>query len=59
MLETPSLYKDTPNTLHLSLAALCRTSCEAVFEGMGSVMNRHSKERKNRNKQEIWIKMCL
>lgn len=47
MLESPSLYKDILNTLHLSLTALNRTSCEAVVEGMGSVMNRHIKQRKS------------
>lgn len=45
--DTPALYKDIGNTLHLALTALCRTSCEAVVEGMGSVMNRHIKERKS------------
>lgn len=47
MLETPTLHEGIPNTLHLSLTALCRTSCEAVVEGMGSVMNRRIKERKS------------
>ena len=50
MLETPSLYKDIPNTLHLSLTALNRTSCEAVVEGIGSVMNLHVKKRKKGSK---------
>ena len=47
ILETPALNKDIPNALHLSLTAMCRTSCEAVVEGMGSVMKRHLKNRKS------------
>lgn len=38
LLTTPNLYKDIGNVLHLGLTALCRTHCEAVVEGMGSVM---------------------
>ncbi len=53
MLETPSLYKDTPNTLHLSPTAMCRTSCEAVVEGMENVMNRHSKESKSLDSKTV------
>lgn len=45
ILETPNLYKDIGNVLHLSLTALCRTHCEAVVEGMGSVMTSDMKSR--------------
>lgn len=47
ILTTPNLYKDIGNVLHLSLTALCRTHCEAVVEGMGSVMTADMKTRGN------------
>lgn len=45
LLETPQLYKDIGNVLHLSLTAMCRTHCEAVVEGMGSVITHEMRER--------------
>ena len=49
MLESPPLYKDIGNVLHLALTALCRTHCEAVVEGMGSFLCSHSQHRKSLN----------
>jgi hypothetical protein len=45
MLETPELYQDIGNVLHLTLSGLVRTHCEAVVEGMGSVLGLHSQNR--------------
>lgn len=45
LLTTPNLYNNIGNVLHLSLTALCRTHCEAVVEGMGSVMTADMKTR--------------
>lgn len=44
-LNTPDLYKDIPDFLHLALTAVSRTHCEAVVEGMGSVLGFHSQNR--------------
>lgn len=44
-LETPQLYKDIKNVLHVGLTAVCRSHCEAVVEGMGSVVTAEMKER--------------
>ena len=46
MLEIPALYKVIGNVFHLSVSELCRTSCVAVLEGMGSVLNLHLQNRK-------------
>ena len=43
--KTPRLYKDIPEALHLALTGLSRTHCEAVVEGMGSILGLHSQNR--------------
>lgn len=53
LLETPNLYKDIGNILHISLTGLCRTHCETVVEGMGSVLTMHSERRTRLNHQTI------
>lgn len=45
ILETPDLYKHIGNVLHLALTGLCRTHCEAVVEGMGSVLGLNNEKR--------------
>jgi len=45
LLVTPKLYENIPDILHLALTALSRTHCEAVVEGMGSVLGLHMQNR--------------
>lgn len=40
-----SLYENIQSILHLSLTALCRNHCEAVVEGMGSVLTAKNEKR--------------
>lgn len=47
MLETPELYKDIARILHLALCSLSRTHCEAIVEGMGSVLGQNMRNRKS------------
>ena len=45
MLNQEKHYKDIPHVLHLDLIGMCRTSCEAVVEGMASVTKVHNELR--------------
>ena len=47
MLRNRDLYEDIPTVLHLAMTGLCRTSCEAVAEGIGSVSKLNSENRGN------------
>jgi len=47
MLSREKHYKEIPNVLHLGLTEMCRTGCEAVVEGMGSVTKLHNELRPN------------
>lgn len=45
ILNSHDLYKDIPNISHLALTGISRTHCEAVVEGMGSVLTLNKQKR--------------
>lgn len=53
ILETPELYKNIGNVTHLALTGICRTHCEAVVEGMGSVLTSHAEKRKKLKPESV------
>lgn len=53
MYNTQSLYKDIEPIMHLSLTANCRTQCEAVVEGMGSVLTANNEQRGNLSNEAL------
>lgn len=59
ILETPVLYKDTGNILHLALTGLTRTHCEAVVEGMGSVLGLNNEKRTTLNTNSVQSETCI
>lgn len=53
MYDDELLYKDIPEIMHLSLTAICRNHCEAIVEGMGSVLTSKNQQRGNLSNEAL------